>query len=295
MGDFINRPGISPVVDKVAQAFCDNKVHIKRNHKILFVCGGTREDCIREKFLTYAKNNLDNFHIFKAEDTFTDLNEDGEHRFLNLSDIEKLICDVADSVVIFPESEGSYAEVGLFSAIEKIASKTLIANKINYQASNSFLSIGPIYDIQKQSAYGQSAYLTNDENGDISFAVMPKMLKRTKGKKIISLDPNNLDEINEQAIFYTVMLLVYIFPVLRAVEVSKIIKGIFRPIDYKMIKQYLSMLCGANYLHRNGDYYFLQDDGVPFFTIKGWEVEAVRADIMSVYFKEAPEALKIRE
>jgi len=295
LGDFIDRPGISLVIDKVAQAFRENRVHIKRSHKILFVCGGTKRNCIRSQFIEYANLYLENFHIFRAEDTFEDLEEDGEYSFLNLSDIEKIICEVADSVVIFPESEGSYAEIGLFSGINEISEKTLVANRFRYQASNSFLNIGPIHDIQKNSVYGQVAYLQEKEDGDVSFDAMPEMLKRTKGKKTLSLHPDNVSDFTPQTYFYIVMLLVYIFPIITAVEVSKIIKLIFKPVDYRMLKQYLSMLCGAKYIARNNDYYFVQDGKRTFFQIEGWEVEGARADILSVYSKEAPDAFQLRQ
>ena len=102
-----------PLLKRVATFFDSGKACISANRNLLFVCGGSMdEDKMRPRFRAFAKERLPQWHIFIAERTWPDLvSRDGaEHH--NLGVIEELIGQIADAIVLFAESPGSFAELG---------------------------------------------------------------------------------------------------------------------------------------------------------------------------------------
>ena len=107
----------------------------------------------RSKVLDYARTSLRDFRFFLAEDAARDIFSHGEPAFVNIAEFEALISDLADCVLVIPESPGSIAELGYFSALTTIREKLLVVNDLNFQGDESFLNLGPIELVNRHSRY----------------------------------------------------------------------------------------------------------------------------------------------
>jgi len=153
------------------------------NLQFVFVCGGKLElssGSMRSAFLSWVETEFPTLIPIRAESAFqkTQLLDPAE--FPNLARFEKLIAEVADCVIIFPESEGSYAELGLFSGFREIRNKTLVVNKLIYQASNSFLQLGPIDEINSKSRFRPALHFNPDASPIDFEPVRVTLLERLK-------------------------------------------------------------------------------------------------------------------
>jgi hypothetical protein len=154
----------------VREAFEKKPVYHRKHRPLLFVCGGSLgkgENSLREQFIAWAEHHLPQFICLLAEDAlFTD-SFGGEGRtFVNLGKFESVVAAVADCVLIFPESPGSWAETGYF-AHSKVGKKTLIANRFAHQTVVSFLNNGPIDTISRVS-FIKPVYFNVQEAADFT-------------------------------------------------------------------------------------------------------------------------------
>lgn len=96
---------------------------------------------MRTKFVEYARDNLSHLRVFLAENAYKDLISNQRSGFRNVAEFEDIIAGISDCTIIFPESPGSFSEVGYFAKNEKIRKKLLIVNNLSLQARDSFLSL----------------------------------------------------------------------------------------------------------------------------------------------------------
>jgi hypothetical protein len=64
----------------------------------------------------------------------------GQHSLLKL---ENILAECVDSIVIFPESPGSFAELGAFSNNTKLARKMVVVGNNKFKNDKSFINYGP--------------------------------------------------------------------------------------------------------------------------------------------------------
>lgn len=294
MGHFFGEPHGERIANEVAQLFKTHKVFVNRKDSFLFVCGGAlTEKNLRGKFLAFAESNLKNWRYFLAEKTYEVLIDDSNN-FINLADLEKFMSDVADCILIFPESPGSYAEVGYFSAFDELNKKTLVANKIEHQSKNSFLNRGPIHTVGKASVFGSAVYIVSQESEDYNFEPIGEMLKehmKVRRRKRIE----DLTALEPKERFLLALFFLHLFPPLTSVELSMLFKNVIGKSDYREIKRTISLLHSAGYIEyfEDEDRYSaplvehmpVELDGLPFAELK--------ARIINQYQKHAPELLKL--
>ncbi len=119
----------------------------------MFVCGGPTDSVpptVRQKFLDWAATNMPNWKMFLAEKAAEDALSNTNPPPLRLAKFEEFLGRVADCVIVFPESVGSFAETGYFSAKPKALDNILIVNSDSDAGqSNSFLNRGPIDEIER--------------------------------------------------------------------------------------------------------------------------------------------------
>gem|GEM_PF-3689704 len=126
---------------------------------LCFVCGAAdpvddEPPKLRRSFLTWIQLNEPKIVCVMAENAVTDLLRQVDERMASkdLSVIEETIASTVDSLLMFPESPGSFAELGLFSANTNICQKMLVAVAHEYQG-DSFIILGPIKRINSQSSF----------------------------------------------------------------------------------------------------------------------------------------------
>ena len=112
---------------------------------LIFACGGNPDKCkSRYYFEDYIKNSdnplLDNVLFLKAEDIAKQPSMKG----FDLLTQEALVADIADWLVIFAESVGSFCELGAFSALPSSLSLTSAVIQKEHRGDDSFLINGPV-------------------------------------------------------------------------------------------------------------------------------------------------------
>ncbi len=171
--------------EKLKNYFSRGDLFFSRDTHLCFACGSAGEKIVetgnpslRALFIKHVLERKDNKIVcVRAETAATELLRQIDERGQNISAFERVIAETVDSVLIFPESPGSFAELGYFSAHELIARKTLVAVLHEHQ-SNSFINLGPIHAISKLSIFPPIPYVLVtplDEQ-------MPKIVERLLGE-----------------------------------------------------------------------------------------------------------------
>jgi hypothetical protein len=159
---------------------------IKRRRRIIFVCGGPTSSAAlsdRANFLNWAQSNIaDEAHLLLAEKAYGAATERGT-KFINLADFEKILAELSDCVLIFPESVGSFSEVGIFATAKSIRDKTLIANDSKHERRDSFLLLGPYHEINEKSHFNPSVNYDSTLGPDPAFhqRIWDRISIRTNG------------------------------------------------------------------------------------------------------------------
>jgi hypothetical protein len=145
--------------EKTLEFFSRGDLYFSRDFHLSFVCGAADRDTgeplsFRTQFLCWAQQHEPKLICVQAENAVTDLlrqaDEVGGAR--SLAVIERMIADTVDSLLIFPESPGSFAELGLFAASDDLCKKTLVAMLAEHQGP-SFITLGPVRHIALLSAF----------------------------------------------------------------------------------------------------------------------------------------------
>lgn len=143
-------------------------LHFATKVHLCFVCGAAdpgegKPLSLRRQFLDWSRSNEPNIVCVQAENAVTDLLRQVDERrsSRDLAVIESAIADTVDSLLLFPESPGSFAELGLFSVNEKISKKMLVAVAPQHQG-DSFIILGPIKRINSQSSYSPQPIVLSD-------------------------------------------------------------------------------------------------------------------------------------
>jgi len=121
---------------------------IDESKKVIFLCGADKSD---EKSLRYVFSQFlgsqTNMELAYPEDLFEDLLEgQGKNSLLAL---EEHLAKAVDLIALIPESPGSFAELGAFSAKEALAKKTIVFRLSKYKSDRSFINHGPIRMIKR--------------------------------------------------------------------------------------------------------------------------------------------------
>ena len=175
---FSNPAGEKLLASLRDDVFKRKKIYHRKDRFIMFVCGGrlgAGEGSLRQQFIGWAKDNLPNFVCLMAEEAMNASLAGEDRTFVNLTRFELIIAEVADCVLIFPESAGSYAEAGFF-ANSRISKKTLVVNPFDLQAVDSFLNLGPLDTINAASHLKPTILI--DAQGEPDFTPVAQRLTR---------------------------------------------------------------------------------------------------------------------
>lgn len=109
----------------------------------VFLCGADLSDnkAGRHKMAKLFKE-YPRYELLYPEDLFDDLLAgQGQHSLLEL---ENILADSVDSIVLFPESPGSFAELGAFANNSRLVSKLICVGQKRYAKKKSFINYGPV-------------------------------------------------------------------------------------------------------------------------------------------------------
>src|SRR5687767_204163 len=116
-------PAWKRVLESLRAVFQNKPIYLRNRPFFVFVCGGELGEgktTLRKQFLQWAEHELPNFVCLLAENAIKDNFVAGKRKFIDLARFESVIAGIADCVLIFPESPGSFAETGFFARSPEI-------------------------------------------------------------------------------------------------------------------------------------------------------------------------------
>lgn len=178
-----------------------NKLFIPlvRKNISVFLCGADKNDekTSRSKmakiFSMYSK-----YEIIYPEDLFDDLLAGQGH--YSLLELENILANGVDAIVLFPESPGSFAELGAFSNNVKLASKMIVLSNNRYKNHKSFINYGPNRLIRlTEPKTGKILHINyaDLENPDINKDIFRKVNNQINRIRKINPVDKNIDNILE--------------------------------------------------------------------------------------------------
>lgn len=137
-------------------------LHVQAPTEIVFLCGGqytppdqmngTTPKSMRDGFLRAWKHPaLGTREVVLAED-FTKLAVFAAH-YRDILEFESDLAQITELIILFCESEGSFAELGSFASVEEIAKRLLVIIRDFYDVGNSFITLGPITNLRNNHEY----------------------------------------------------------------------------------------------------------------------------------------------
>ncbi|MGR4895159.1 retron St85 family effector protein [Stenotrophomonas sp. LARHCG68] len=175
--------------ERLALLFKEEGLHYSTDLHLCFVCGAAdrppnEPPPFRRKFIDWVRSSEPKLICVRAENAVTDLllQQDERGRVTSLSAIEEIIGETVHSLLIFPESAGSFAELGLFSANSAIREKTLVAIESKYQGS-SFITLGPISVIAKASTITPQPLVISDDLSSSFEQIRDRLLGEAKSSR----------------------------------------------------------------------------------------------------------------
>jgi hypothetical protein len=289
MANLFSNPAGQRLLEYLREIFEEKPVYFRKHPLIIFVCGGRLEDdhaSLRKQFINWAESNLTDFNCVLAETALKYDLSNGEPYFRNLAKFETVVAQVADCVLIFPESAGSFAETGFFANSEKISRKTLVVNPLTLQSEDSFLNLGPLATFNHVSFLQPTILLDGQET--IDFTQLAQRLGRVTRQR---------ERLRHQRFgkFKVKQKLLVVFALLRFLRLADI-ENLRHAIitcfggnpPYRELEFLLRILLAAKFVQQN-ERYFQAVAGVNLVEIENLEMETVFARVTLFYEDNATE------
>lgn len=244
--DLVDIPIIYSHLADLKQKIYKKNLIFKKEHTFIFVCGGSsKEDhYLRSKFLKYAASHLSGYQFILAEKCLDTQTHHQNFLFKNLAIFEDNLAHLSSCVLIFPESPGSFAEVGYFSKNEKISMKTLVVNLTKYQ-EDSFLILGPIDLINKKTFFTPTVNL-NDKNPESDFKHIVTKLSRIKNSHVEQhsqrVAVKNLKDEEKYLQLMMILKIIDLFRTISIADLKSVFKKLFNFYDYNHLHNFLGIL-----------------------------------------------------
>lgn len=208
---------------------------------------------MRRQFQQYFEANLAEFEFFEPEFAMKNYFSEPDAEPFDIAEFEQLVGDLSHSIVLFPESPGSIAEMGYFSAVPALAKKTILAMDSSKQKYDSFISLGPAKKIQEKSRFHpniQFDYACPD------FDVVAERIHRFPlGMKKKAFSIGKFSEMPAFEIFGLVRELVALMTIATLEDVEFLLRGLFSGIIApSTVKKITSILVGSGHLFETGDF-----------------------------------------
>lgn len=291
MDQQFDHPGGTRLLSGVRSIFETKPVFQKRDRPVIFLCGGpvaprTKAN-MRRQFLRWSARELPKIVNLLAEDAFRHTKLYDPPETVNLADFEKMIGDIADCVLLFPESEGSFAELGFFSQVDKIRDKILVANAITYQAKDSFLNLGPIKTIDGFSYLSPAVHITKSR-GRFDFTPLQDRLERlrTHRKSFPYLPYSKLDHLGK---FLITLEMINIFQIVTLESLADCVRSAFNTASPNELKRVLSILVGAGYVEVRDRFFCLPRSKESLLEFEDVRVDDLKARVLNYYQQRRPD------
>ncbi|MBI3044987.1 MAG: hypothetical protein HYY78_19390 [Betaproteobacteria bacterium] len=292
----LDHPSSRPLLGEVRSLFQKRRIFFSLRTHIAFVCGGNKKKDLRPRFIQFVGNSKSKLAIFRAEDALVDLFSHRDPDFINLGKLEKLIANVFDSIVIFPESPGSYAELGYFAHDRQIRKRTLIVNSDTYQ-SDSFLTLGPIAAVDQDSIFRSTILLRKDSNKprfDLVINRLMRITSKRQHREPFRYKPYKAMSPKDR--FLVIAEIVNIFGAIDLLDLEICIKTAFGTAHRSELRELVSILCAAQLVARDRhdpDYFVPTQRSKRFLEYEHFDIESLQAKIAQHYKKYDPDRFSI--
>jgi len=292
----VDHPAFPDMAEKVANALRTKQAFLLPPTQLVFVCGGPvgpGENSVRQQFLDWARTNVPDCRFFLAEAAIAALNSRPPEKFRNLSKFEALLATLANCVILFPESVGSWAETGVFSTLGNVREKCLIANS-QAEQGDSFLNLGPIHQIDSWSRYTPKITLQMSSlPQDISMIKERLDRSASSRRKRIDITGSDFDKLPGIEQIAIALFLISLFPSIN-------IQGLFRIFTAKIFSRYsrqglervCPLLLAAEYVERltfDPSFLFVRAGVSPLLTLVGVDQRDFLLPHQEFYRTHAPD------
>jgi hypothetical protein len=295
-------PSAEGLLKRVAQAFSSGQVYLVTDRQLLFVCGGAvdaKDTSLRKQFLQIAGEKLQGFRVFLAETAAKDVTHHADPRFLNIAEFERLLADVADCILIFPETPGSLTELGYFAALADIRKKCLVVNHFAFQGQESFINNGPLALFDSPDSIMRPTihidWTTVPPNLDLVCDRIRGRLATIRRKRINAIAFDSLDGKAKLAVLEE---LIYRFKILDVDSLLIVLRKVFSStISVDAVRELVSILISSDYIIRTqADVDFFSPnaaDAYRLLTIDGFDVEGLSVAVIDFYQRYAPQIFQV--
>ena len=289
-------PSGQKLLEDISAVFSLEESIFERKEKYtLFVCGGEVGESAnsnRAHFLKWAEKELTDVIPLVAEQAYRESYSDRSPEFINLGKFEQLVAGVCDCVLIFPESVGSYAELGLFSAYAPLKKKVLVANEAEYHNKDSFLNLGPVQNIDSSSLFRSTIPINRSGLLEGFFAVKERLdrLRRRSNRRVFHYKAYSQLPIEDKLVAIAATI-----NFLRAVTLGGLaqsIKTTFKAVNKRELQHLLSILVAQRYVLRSGEYFMLNPVTKPFVQFERISAADLMGRATLYYTQHQPRALE---
>ena len=266
----------------------------------------SHENHMRPLFCQYADANLKNLRVFLAENAQQDYVIHPEPEFHNLAKFEEIIAQISACIILFPESDGSFAELGYFSAKSEVRRKLLVVNDARFQGEDSFISLGPINLIDQSSWFKPVIQIMKSDTPDFR-PVAQRLEQRIRSERRRPLNAQTYSQLTLLDKFFSLFEIIRIFAPLTIDGVEHAFCRIWRrgrrlSREAKTeLYQLLSILIASDYVRRYDgqiEYFSVNSSAKPFLEIESLP-EATRLEVLDLYrrapFRGMPDPVVIDE
>ena len=250
---------------------------------------------MRTRFCEYAKTELPHIRIFLAEAAQKDYVRHVEPEFHNVAEFEDIIAEVSSCIILFPESSGSFAELGYFAKSEKLRKKLLVVNNADLQGQDSFIALGPIRLIDNHSSFQPTIQLAYSNEPDFDL-VRERLNKRISSHNRKRFKAQKYSELSTQDKFYSVLEILRLFQALTDEGVQYAFRSIWGNKNRTELHQLLSILIASKYVERRGkeqNYFCVNPTARSFLEFESTDVRVITMEVIDFYEKSFTEIAEI--
>lgn len=197
-------------------------VPINKRKATIFLCGADikNKKTYRYKMAALFGKSL-KFELLYPEDLFEDLLA-GQGTY-SLLELENILARSVDAIVLFPESPGSFTELGAFSNNEALAKKMIVLISNKYKSDKSFVNYGPVRLIRKNKSGKVVIFSEVDLEGglesDVLFKKITKYIREIRLNNPVKKDVTNLLEVE-----YFILPCIYLIDGVDNVKLYKLVQ-----------------------------------------------------------------------
>ena len=281
-------PKVKELLGRVAHSIRGGDAFILPSSPIVFVCGGSPDGAgvpsMRRQFLDYARDELGHFRCFLAESAQMDYVNYADGGLQNVAEFEDVMADISTCTILFPESPGSFAELGYFSRNEKLRKKLLIVNNSKLQARDSFIALGPIGLVDRYSDFGPTIQINFDGNPDFGY-VKERLTNRVTSRRR-RFRKRDYGELSNTDKFFVVFEIVRLFRALTFEGISYAFRSIWRHAAETDLRRILSILVATDHISRRGEdleFFCHNVNSMPFFQYDNLDTTSTILEVMDLY------------